>query len=905
MKRSISQYAVHSGEIKHRKTVSLETAASDEVNQLKIASRKTAMPQAFKTLIYIGCMMVMLSCNHKEQVDLLVFNAKVYTVDDQFSVTEAFAVKEGRFVATGKTKDILDKYSSDNQLDMKGAPVYPGFHDAHCHFIGLGQSLQTVNLRGATSFQEILERIAAHYAAYPSEWIVGSGWDQNLWEDKRFPTNEALNRLYPHTPVVLKRIDGHAIVANAEAIRRAGMQVNDATIPDHEALTKNGAFTGIFLENTADRLMKAIPEPSEAELSALILRAEALCVQNGLTSVSDAGLSLPSIQLLDSMQQSGRLSLRIDAWMEPSEANFERFKAPYRTDRLRVGCLKLYMDGALGSRGAWMLAPYSDDPSTSGIHVITDEQFLSYCQRAYDAGLQVATHCIGDAANRRALELYGQVLKGENDLRWRIEHAQIIAPEDFASFRKYSIIPSVQPTHATSDMFWAIDRVGSSRLEGSYAYRKLKDQLGWLPFGTDFPIEEVSPICTFFAAVCRKNGDFLPRNGFQMENAVSREDALRAMTIWAAKASFEEDVNGSIEPGKWADFVILDNDLMTVPEKIIPAIKVLGTYIAGKKINENQDSTMYSNPVLAVSTPDPSVIRVQDGSFYLYCTEDIRNMPIYHSTDLVHWKYVTTAFTNETRPNFEPKGGLWAPDINYINGKYVLYYSMSVWGGIETCGIGVAVSDSPTGPFTDKGALFRSNTIGVTNSIDQFYFEDNGKKYLFWGSFCGIYGIELEDDGLAVKADAEKVRIAGKLTKTFDSQGTEGTCIFKRGKYYYCFGSTGNCCEGANSTYHVVVGRSENLFGPYVNKKGQSMFDNYYELVLQGNSTFAGPGHQAEIITDDNGVDWLIYHSYLRNDPRKGRVLCMDKLIWIDDFPVVEGQEPSLKAEVPFIQTNK
>jgi arabinan endo-1,5-alpha-L-arabinosidase len=327
--------------------------------------------------------------------------------------------------------------------------------------------------------------------------------------------------------------------------------------------------------------------------------------------------------------------------------------------------------------------------------------------------------------------------------------------------------------------------------------------------------------------------------------------------------------------------------------------KEAGTTQDNGENTENTDGTTYHNPVLAVSTPDPTVIRVSDGSFYLYCTEDIRNLPIYHSADLVHWNYVGTAFTNETRPNFEPKGGLWAPDINYINGKYVLYYSMSVWGGIETCGVGVAVSDSPAGPFTDKGALFRSNTIDVTNSIDPFYFEDGGKKYLFWGSFCGIYGIELSDDGLALKEGAEKVRIAGKLTKTFDSQGTEGTCIFKRGKYYYCFGSTGTCCEGANSTYRVVVGRSENLFGPYLNKNGQSMFDNQYELVLQGNSRFAGPGHHAEILTDDNGTDWLLYHTYLRNDPKKGRVLCMDKLVWKDDFPVVEGLEPSAESEIP------
>jgi predicted amidohydrolase YtcJ len=526
--------------------------------------------------------MALLGCSGKIQVDLLVYNALVYTVDDDFSTAEAFVVKEGRFLAVGSTTDICARYVSERELDMQGAPVYPGFHDAHCHFVSLGRNLSLANLRGATSYDEVLERIATHHVAFPSEWLIGVGWDQNLWPDKRFPSNDELNRLYPDMPVVLKRVDGHAIVANEEAIRRVGLKPGDDAILPGEAIVVNGVFSGLFLENTADRFWSFIPEPSTDELTGFILRAATLCYQNGLTSVSDAGLPLSSIQLLDTLQQSGRLSLRVDAWIEPSEANFERFKAPYRTDRLTVSCLKLYMDGALGSRGAWMLAPYADDPASSGIRVITEEQFLNYCQRAYNAGLQVATHCIGDAANKYTLRHYAHFLKGENDLRWRIEHAQILAPEDFEYFKKYSIIPSVQPTHATSDMFWAGDRVGN-RLKGGYAFRELKNQTGWLPFGTDFPVEEVSPIHTFFAAVFRKNLDFLPEEGFQMENALSREDALRAMTIWAAKASFDENKKGSIEPGKWADFVVLDRDIMAVEERDILGTKVVSVYISGEK----------------------------------------------------------------------------------------------------------------------------------------------------------------------------------------------------------------------------------------------------------------------------------------------------------------------------------
>ncbi|MCL2727374.1 MAG: amidohydrolase, partial [Bacteroidales bacterium] len=457
--------------------------------------------------------MMYLGCPTKQEVDLLVYNAQVYTVDNNFSQAQAFAIKEGRFVAVGTTDYIRAVYTSVHEIDMQGAPIYPGFHDAHCHFVSLGKSLSCADLRGATSYEEVLERVVAHYADFPSEWVVGIGWDQNLWRDRRFPNNKELNRLYPQAPVVLRRVDGHAVVANEEAIKRVGIKVGDASILPGEAIVQNGKFTGLFREHTADRFLEAVPESSTEELIEYIMRGAAFCYQSGLTSVSDAGLPLSAIQLIDALHQSGRLKMRVDAWMSPSDENFERFTAPYRTDRLTVSCVKLYVDGALGSRGAWMLAPYNDDPSTTGIPVITKEQFLTLCQKAYNSGLQVATHCIGDAANRLAFEVYGAILRGENDLRWRIEHAQIIAPQDFDFFKKYSIIPSVQPTHATSDMFWAVDRIGE-RIKGAYAFQQQKNQLGWLPFGTDFPIEEVNPVYTFFTAVFRKNLDFLPVEGF-------------------------------------------------------------------------------------------------------------------------------------------------------------------------------------------------------------------------------------------------------------------------------------------------------------------------------------------------------------------------------------------------------
>lgn len=298
----------------------------------------------------------------------------------------------------------------------------------------------------------------------------------------------------------------------------------------------------------------------------------------------------------------------------------------------------------------------------------------------------------------------------------------------------------------------------------------------------------------------------------------------------------------------------------------------------------------YSNPVIDYSLPDPSIIKGEDGYFYLYATEDIRNLPIHRSKDLVNWEFVGTAFTDATRPDFEPEGGIWAPDINEIGDKYVLYYSMSVWGGEWTCGIGCAVADRPEGPFKDCGMMFRSNGIKVQNSIDPFYIEDNGHKYLFWGSFRGIYAIELSEDGLSLKSGSSPVQIAGTAY--------EGTYIHKRGGYYYMFASIGSCCEGLKSTYTTVVGRSTSLFGPYLDKKGQSMMDNHHEILIHKNDSFVGTGHNSEIVSDNAGTDWLFYHAVSVTNP-DGRVLMLDKIDWIDGWPSVEGNSPSVKSEKP------
>jgi len=316
-----------------------------------------------------------------------------------------------------------------------------------------------------------------------------------------------------------------------------------------------------------------------------------------------------------------------------------------------------------------------------------------------------------------------------------------------------------------------------------------------------------------------------------------------------------------------------------------------GEQVGNEPVEDNENR--YRNPVVDYSLPDPTIILADDGYFYLYATEDIRNIPIHRSEDLVNWKSVGTAFTDATRPTFEPNGGLWAPDINIINGKYVLYYSMSVWGGEWTCGIGVATADKPEGPFTDHGKLFRSNEINVQNSIDPFYIEEEGKKYLFWGSFRGIYAIELSDDGLSLKPGAEKQQDAGTAY--------EGVYIHKRNGYYYMFASIGSCCEGLNSTYTTVVGRSDNLFGPYLDKQGRSMTENYHEVIIQKNQKFVGTGHNSEIVQDKAGQDWIFYHAVSVEKP-KGRVLMLDQVGWENDWPSIEGGTPSLEAVKPIFE---
>ena len=524
------------------------------------------------------------SCDMKQSVDFIGHNGVVYTVDSAFTIVEAFAVKDGIFIETGSSETILSKYKSKNICDFNGAPVYPGFNDTHCHTYLTGIDLMSVDLRNASSFDEILERLEKAAEQNPdASCLVGNGWDQNLWEDKSFPNNKKLDELFPKMPVVLNRIDQHAVIVNRAAIEMAGLSEDDKNIDPLKALKENGKFTGVFLEDLCNTISSAVIQYTAADLRKIFTLAQNECFKYGLTSVCEPGLDPLALKVLDSMVTEGKIKLRMDVWATPTDEFKEKYPAPYKNRNMNVSAIKLFRDGALGSRGALLLKDYSDDKGNTGISMESLDQFRSQCKWAYEHGFRVATHCIGDRANREALDIYGEFLKGKNNLAWRIEHAQIVEKEDLPKFGQFSIIPSVQPTHCTSDMLWADERLGE-RIKNAYAYRELLGQLGWIPTGTDAPIESCNPIYTFFAAVYRKNLDFVPEGGFQMENSLTKEQALRSMTIWAAKSTLEDDVKGSIEAGKYADFVVTDKDFMNLPEKEVPSTKIEATYLGGEKV---------------------------------------------------------------------------------------------------------------------------------------------------------------------------------------------------------------------------------------------------------------------------------------------------------------------------------
>jgi hypothetical protein len=535
-----------------------------------------------KFFLILVVSILVISCQKQEKVDLIIINSNTYTVNSNFDKAESFAIKDGTFIAVGTNEEIQKKYTSLQTIDAKNETILPGFIDAHCHFYRLGLQQQKVDVSGTKSYDEVLDRLVAFQKEKNTSFITGRGWDQNDWELKEFPTKEKLDILFPTTPVAITRVDGHALLVNQIALDLAGITKN-TKVSGGEIILKEGELTGVLIDAAMDFIK--FPEISNKEAIQGLLDAQKIAFSYGLTTVDDAGLDRHTIELIDSLQKENRLKMRIYAMVsgdKQAQIDYYINKGIIKTAKLNVRSFKVYGDGALGSRGATMRSSYSDRQNHFGALIYSPERYREIAKQIAASAYQMNTHAIGDSANTWMLKTYKEVLKNDKNRRWRIEHAQIISKEDFKDFN--NILPSVQPTHATSDMYWAEDRVGSRRIKGAYAFKKLLNTYGKIALGTDFPVEQVNPFLTFYAATIRKDINNYPKDGFQMENVLTREETLKGMTIWAAYSNFEEDEKGSIEVGKFADFVILNQNILEVEGSNIPKTKVISTFVNGEKV---------------------------------------------------------------------------------------------------------------------------------------------------------------------------------------------------------------------------------------------------------------------------------------------------------------------------------
>ena len=537
-----------------------------------------------------GCLLLCLGCQLAKPADLVVRNANIVCLDGSGTRAQAMAIHGGEIVAVGKEHEILNAFRGSEVQDLKGATVFPGLIDAHSHLLGYALNLSHTNLVGTRSWEEVIQRLTEEHSGSSSPWIHGRGWDQNDWQDPRFPDRETLDSLFPDQSVVLQRIDGHAVIANRHALEATGL-FKSANIPGGEILRRvDGMPTGVLIDGAADSLLSRIPAPNSAAKTTALQEAQRRLVAKGLTTVTDAGLDVDDITLLDSLHGTGDLLLRVVAMANPTEENFAVMaeKGGWRTDRLLAQSFKFYMDGALGSRGAALLEPYDDRPGHRGLVLQSLQEYETQLSQIHSEGFQAATHAIGDSAVRMVLDAYLRILGGPNDHRWRLEHAQVIHPNDLDKFGVASVIPSVQPTHATSDMYWAGQRLGRGRIRRAYAYADLRDQLGMLPLGTDFPVEDIDPRKTYLAAVARQDEQKFPAEGFHLDQSLSPQETLMGMTLWAALASRWEHLVGSIESGKRADFVVVDRDWTRLndPHDVLSS-EILQTYIDGQKVYAN------------------------------------------------------------------------------------------------------------------------------------------------------------------------------------------------------------------------------------------------------------------------------------------------------------------------------
>jgi predicted amidohydrolase YtcJ len=529
--------------------------------------------------------LLLTSCYQGDTADMIIHNAKIYSCDKNFTVYEAMAIRDGKILQMGPEREILNGYDCDNVINAELQPIYPGFYDAHCHFLSYAKTLGEVNLVGSKSFDDVVIKLQDFNKNNEVEWLTGRGWDQSLWGTDVFPNNDTLNLLFPNIPVFIRRIDGHAALANQKVFELAGITA-ESQISGGAFEVKNGKLTGIVLDNAIDSINKYIPEWTKEKSRTYLQKAEKNLFEQGLTSINDAGVNPKERDLFIELYENNELSINSYMMLFPEDDNlvFASKNGVYHKGKLHIGSFKVIADGALGSWGACLHNQYSDKPNQFGYLLHQIDEIREVANLAKEIDYQINSHCIGDSANTVMLELYAGVVQDKPDHRWKIEHAQVLRESDFDYFETIGIIPSVQPTHCTSDMRWAEKRLGTDRVKFAYAYNDLLQKAGLIALGTDFPIENISVLETFYAAVSRKDKGGFPENGFQVENALRRQDALMGITYWAAYSNFEESTRGSLEAGKNADFVFLSKDIMTIPENEILKTFVLKTYLNGELV---------------------------------------------------------------------------------------------------------------------------------------------------------------------------------------------------------------------------------------------------------------------------------------------------------------------------------
>jgi predicted amidohydrolase YtcJ len=542
-------------------------------------------PRILKIPALAGLVIALLAqgaCSRKAPVDLLVAAKRIYLMDSAYRTAQAMVIRDGKVLASGQMNELLLEYDPAQTLKVPDKVVYPGWNDAHCHFVGYAEMQRQVDLRGTRSYQAVLQRLKTFAQRYDLDYIRGRGWDQNDWPSQAFPDRAALDSLFPRTPVILQRIDGHATLVNGAALRAAAVPA-DTAVEGGELLRRpDGSLTGVLIDR-ATELVKA-PGLTRSQRARALLEAQENLFAVGLTSLTDAGLPRADIALIDSLQQAGDLKLRINAMVADDSSSLAYFleEGPINTPRLQVHTAKFYWDGALGSRGALLLEPYADKPHQHGLQLYSLDHYRGWARRLARAGWQMAVHAIGDSAVRQVIRLT-RAVQPEADHRWRVEHAQIVHPQDVQAMAQAGLLPSVQPTHATSDMYWAGERLGQREKRG-YIYADLLAACGKLPLGTDFPVEQIDPLRTYRAAVFRQDSSGFPEDGYFPEQALSPEEALRGMTHWGAYASFEEGEKGQLLPGQQADFVLYEQDITEVSLDTLTQLKPAATYLAGQKV---------------------------------------------------------------------------------------------------------------------------------------------------------------------------------------------------------------------------------------------------------------------------------------------------------------------------------